>query len=155
MLLAIDPGYRNIGYCVGDLNTKSVVVSGTIVTTGSNFPGQLQQIYNKIQSLINTYNITTLVYEKPVYKVGHETGNKVQQGIAILLLLTAINNISVVVTYKPSEIKQKVTGNGKADKNSVKLGVLKYFPNISFDADHESDSIAMFISYLKDVGIVG
>jgi Holliday junction resolvasome RuvABC endonuclease subunit len=147
MLLAIDPGYRNMGYCVGDSSTLKVVVSGTIVTKGDNFPDQLRQLHMELEYLICEHNIVSLVYEKPVYAVGHKTGNKVQQSIAILLLLCAIYSIQDITTYTPSEIKLLLTNSGKASKIDIQQSILKYLPDSTFKVDHESDAIGMYICW--------
>lgn len=154
MLLAIDPGYKNIGYCVGDLTQLKVVSSGTIVTTGKTFPDQLYELKNKLESLIIPYNVSKLVYEKPTYAVGHSNGTKVQQAIGVLLCLTSQYSFTEIIEYAPSEIKKILTKSGKADKLDIQKAVLNYLPNIVFKTDHESDAIGMYICYLNNVNTV-
>jgi crossover junction endodeoxyribonuclease RuvC len=151
MLLAIDPGYKNMGYCVGHLDTLNVTTSGTIVTRNKTFPDQLLELYTNLSTLINTHKITTLVYEKPTYAVGHDTGNKVQQAIGILLCVSAYHDIRSITTYTPSEIKKLLTKDGKADKYAIQLAVLNQLPNIQFKTHHESDAIGMYICYVNSI----
>lgn len=149
MLVAVDPGYRNIGYCVGSKTQLNIVSSGTIITTAKTFPDQLLQLGVYLNRLLIDNTIDTFVYEKPTYSVGHNTGTKVQQAIGVMLYLCALNKIHNIIEYTPSHIKKELTTSGKADKFDIQKAILNYLPNEVFQTNHQSDSIAMYICWLK------
>ncbi|WP_169713634.1 crossover junction endodeoxyribonuclease RuvC [Paludifilum halophilum] len=56
--------------------------------------------------------------------------------------------------YTPSSVKKEIGGSGKAGKDAVEAGVLRYFPDTEFRGDDESDAVAVVLTYLIREGVI-
>ena len=121
IVLGIDPGSNRTGY--GLLQEKSGVVRsidyGCInLSSIKTFPQKLEKISITVKELIRKYKpdftaIEDCFYAKNVksaLKLGHVRG---------AIILTAINENVEITEYTPLEIKNAVTGYGRADKMQV------------------------------------
>lgn len=150
-VLGIDPGSIITGYGIvekngNDLNTLKW---GAIRTKRSqSFPEKLKKIYDDLTEIIKTYEPSVAAIEniffaenaKSALKLGHVRG---------ATILASINSGLETAEYTPLEIKQSITGYGRADKTQIQIMVtkllcLKETPK-PFDA---SDALAVAICHL-------
>lgn len=117
-ILGIDPGYAIVGYgLVNYENGKFKPLSCGVLTTSQKmpFPKRLKSLYDNLTFLIlenkpDAVAVETLFFNTNVttaIAVGHARG---------VILLAAENAKIPVFEYTPLQIKQAVTGYGRADK---------------------------------------
>lgn len=154
IILGIDPGSRITGYGLvyAEGSRLSLVASGTIKAyTGesSTFPERLVKIYEKLSSVIAEYSpdaaaIESLFFAKnamSALKLGHARG---------AAMLAAAHGGLKVYEYSPLEIKQSVTGYGKAEKEQIRH-MVSLLLNIRKDASYdESDALAAAICHASN-----
>lgn len=120
-ILGIDPGYAIVGYGFVDYHRgKFTVVDYGAVTTpaGMPFGKRLEIIFKQANAMIEYMNPDALGIEKLFFTNNQKTGIDVAQARGVVLLAASIHNIPVF-EYTPLEIKQAVTGYGRAEKKQV------------------------------------
>jgi crossover junction endodeoxyribonuclease RuvC len=150
--LFIDPGIVNLGYSIYDKDEKRILAIGEIVSKQSTTKKKIENIWCKITELVKEHEPNVLVYENPVFTVNHKVGQQLNYVIGILLLISEVHKISEIYCYSPRDIKKKVTGDGKADKLDISKSVADYFQiDNNFSSNHASDSLAIGLTYLKQL----
>ncbi len=144
-ILAIDSGIEKTGYAI--FETENYLKSGLIKTSKHKpLEKRLQEIYQKLQKIIDEYHPGTIVLERLFFFRNQKTAISVSQAQGIILLLAAQNNISLQY-LTPLQIKQVIAGYGQADKKSIQK-ILKLTTNIpSIKEDDETDAIACGLAY--------
>ena len=145
IILGIDPGSRNCGYGLLELERRTITKAGCgVIDTGKNqlLSNRIKQIYQQISKIIVEYKpdraaVETIFYGKNIksaFTLGHVRG-------AILLALSQ-NNVPIE-EYSPREIKKSVVGNGNASKQQVQYMIEKIL-NIKIGkmSSDASDAIA-------------
>ena len=121
IILGIDPGIATVGYsvieCVGN---KYLPIEYGVITTPADmiFPERLSKIYNRITELIDKYDPEDLAIEELFFNKNVKTAIKVAQARGVEVL-SCVNKGLNIYEYTPLQIKQAVTGYGRADKNQV------------------------------------
>ena len=121
VILGIDPGIAIVGYGIIEYkNNKFRVIDYGAVTTNANTPTdqRLALVYKGIDILIKNYNIDEVAIEELFFNKNVKTAITVAQARGVIMLACTHNN-KPIYEYTPLQIKQAVTGYGKADKNQV------------------------------------
>ena len=156
-ILGIDPGYAIVGYGVVDYakNSFSVVGYGAVTTKAKTpFEDRLSVIYDDIIQIIEKYKPHRLSIEKLYFNTNSTTAIDVAQARGVIVLAAKQKGVEVY-EYTPLQVKQAVTGYGRAEKHQVmemvkSLLSLKAVPKPDDTADalaiaicdgHYSDSI--------------
>ena len=150
IVLGIDPGYAIVGYGIVEYNAnKFRPISFGAVTTkaGTQFSSRLETIYNDISEIMRKYKPEALSIEKLFFNTNTTTAIDVAQARGVVLLAARQNQIPVF-EYTPLQVKQSVTGYGKAPKNQVmeltrRLLNLEKVPK----PDDTADALAMAICH--------
>ena len=120
-ILGIDPGFAITGYSIIDYigNKFKLETSGAILTeAGESFPLRLEKIYKDLNQIINTYKPDAMSIEELFFNNNAKTAINVAQARGVILITARINNLDIF-EYTPLQIKQAVTGYGRADKVQV------------------------------------
>ena len=149
-ILGIDPGFAITGYSIIEYvgNHFTLVASGAILTkAGESFPDRLVKIYDDLQNIIDTYKPEVMSIEELFFNTNTTTAINVAQARGIVLVVARKNNVPIY-EYTPRQIKQAVTGYGRADKLQVQKmvkSILKVdkLPKL----DDTTDSMAAAICY--------
>ena len=124
IILGIDPGYAIVGYGViekNDIGKIRVIDYGAINTPKEeDFPVRLAMIQDGMTALINRYKPDAVAVEELFFKQNITTGIPVAEARGVILC-TAIQNVSKIFEFTPIQIKQSITGYGKAEKKQVQL----------------------------------
>lgn len=120
-ILGIDPGYALMGYGVIEKkgNRFSVVDYGSISTdAGAPMPERLKFLYTSLMDVISETQPDAAAIEELFYNTNAKTVINVGQarGVAVL---ACVNSGLTISEYTPLQIKQSLTGYGRADKNQV------------------------------------
>ena len=120
-VLGIDPGYAICGYGVLDEGGgKMLPVTFGAVTTRAHtcFEDRLVEVYNDITQLLATYKPDAMAIETLFFNSNQKTAVAVAEARGVILL--AAKQAAVpIFEYSPLQVKQSITGFGKATKNQV------------------------------------
>lgn len=151
ILLSIDPGYDKTGFAVfhSDHPTQiSLVTSGMIKTAKSDvLINRLHHILIHLAELIKTHHIDTMVMEQLFFFKNAKTVIGVAQAQGGIIALAASHKLKFHF-LTPLQIKQIVTGNGRAEKTAVEKMLRLQLPHMGdVHDDDESDAIACGYAY--------
>ena len=149
-ILGIDPGYATVGYGIVDTNgfKFSVVGYGAITTPADlPFPERLGLIYEDMLTIIEKYNPQELSLERLYFNTNTTTDIDVAQARGVILFYAHSKGLKIN-EYTPLQVKQSVTGYGKAEKRQVMEMVktllkLKSIPK----PDDTADALALAICH--------
>lgn len=120
-ILGIDPGMAIVGYSVVDAigDKFSLITSGSIQTNKtSSEASRLYEIFQDISVIIEKYKPDIASVEKLFYFRNQTTIIPVAQARGVIIM--ALEKYSIpTYEYTPMEVKQVLTGFGRADKKQV------------------------------------
>ena len=155
LILGIDPGYAIVGYGLIEYvgNRFRVFDYGSIQTkAGMPTNERLKIIYDSMTELIARHKPDAMAVEELFFNTNSKTAIVVAEARGIILL-SAINAGIDIAEYTPLQVKQAVTGYGRADKNQVQqmtkalLGLDKV-PK----PDDTADALAIAICHAHSAG---
>ncbi|MBU0975933.1 MAG: crossover junction endodeoxyribonuclease RuvC [Patescibacteria group bacterium] len=151
-VLGVDCGLATTGWSVVSKrkNRFCVLGYGVIKTKSKEELGvRMQKIYKSLRSVIGEFKPKSAGVESLFYFKNKKTVMTVGQARGVILLAVADEKLRVY-DYTPLQVKQAVTGYGKATKNQVQLMVktilgLKESPK----PDDAADALAVAICHLN------
>lgn len=149
-IIGIDPGYAITGFGVIEYNGNhfELIKAGAIETkAGVPFPTRLQKIYDDMTCLIEEYKPDAISIEELFFNTNTTTAIGVAQGRGAVLI-AASKTSTPIYEYTPLQVKQSVTGYGRADKKQVQSMVkavlkLDKIPKL----DDTTDAMALAICH--------
>ena len=120
-ILGIDPGLATVGYGVIDVygNRMHAVDYGSILTpAGMATHKRLNEIYRALEELIKKYQPDDMAIEELFWNTNQTTGIRVSEARGVILLSGERNSLNIF-EYTPLQIKQAITGYGRAEKKQV------------------------------------
>jgi len=120
-ILGIDPGTAIVGFGIIDSNgiNKKLVDAGVITTPAHQMPHErLATIYEELKSIIEDNKPHVMVVEQLFFAKNVTTAMAVTQSRGVVLLLAQQMNLQFA-EFTPLQIKQSITGYGRADKKQV------------------------------------
>lgn len=121
IILGIDPGYAIIGWGVLEYkaNKFRVMDYGAITTDAHTpFPLRLQTIYTEMNMIFDKYHPEVMSMEKLFYNNNAKTVIDVAQARGVITLSAQLHRVEIY-EYTPLQVKQSVTGYGRAVKKQV------------------------------------
>ncbi len=151
-ILGIDPGYALMGWGVIDTEGQRMrLVNYGCVETKAGQPMQhrLRTLQLGVQTLVNTYRPDDVAFEELFFARNVTTALMVgaARGAAIIAAAEYTENL---YEYTPMQIKQAVTGYGKADKKQIQQMVkLLLHMDAVPTPDDAADAIAAAITHAQ------
>ena len=100
-------------------NKFKLINSGAILTEAKeSFPLRLEKIYNDLTQIIEEYKPEAMSIEELFFNNNAKTAINVAQERGVILITARIHKIPTY-EYTPLQVKQAVTGYGRADKMQV------------------------------------
>ncbi len=153
-ILGIDPGIGIVGYSLVEFDGENSVLlySGSIQTQkNSKESARLLEIWEDMNTIIDKYKPDCSAIEKLFFFRNRTTVMPVAHARGVIL--TALEKYKIpIYEYTPMEVKQVLTGYGRADKKEVEqmvkfsLGV-ENLPKL----DDTVDSIAIAICHTRSL----
>lgn len=149
-ILGIDPGYAIVGYGIIDYahGHFSTVGYGAITTPADMpFPKRLKTVYDDMLCIIERYAPEALSVERLYFNSNVTTAIDVAQARGVILLAAEISGLSVN-EYTPLQVKQSVTGYGRAEKRQV-MEMIKGLLSLSAipKPDDTADALALAVCH--------
>lgn len=150
IIIGIDPGYDRIGISVlqKENNTETLLFSECFQTGKDDDVNlRINATVNEMQSIIKKYQVDELAIENLFFNNNQKTAMRVAESRGAIIS-SAIQLGLTVYEYTPLQIKQAVTGYGKADKGQVHTIVkqLIALENKKY-IDDEIDAIAVALTH--------
>lgn len=123
-ILGIDPGYGIVGFGIIDTHRDNAVVDYGVIETPKEdpFPVRLQRIEEGIRILMENYHPDEVALEELFYFHNQTTVIPVAEARGVIIL-TAKKYCDRLFEYTPMQIKQALTGNGRAEKKQMQFMV--------------------------------
>lgn len=123
-ILGIDPGYGIVGFGIIDTHRNNEVVDFGVIETPKDmsFPDRLSRIEEGFKMLFETYKPDEVAIEELFYFHNQTTVIPVAEARGVIIL-TAKKYCNRLFEYTPMQIKQALTGNGRAEKKQMQFMV--------------------------------
>lgn len=152
-MIGIDPGIAITG--IGILDEKNdgshVCIDYLALRTkpGLEDSERLQRIFIETQAILKKYKPEEAAVEKLFFQKNIKTAMQVGQARGVILLALQIAKVPLT-EYTPMEIKQAITGYGKAHKLQIQL-MVKALLNLDSlpQPDDAADALAIAICHLN------
>jgi crossover junction endodeoxyribonuclease RuvC len=153
-ILGIDPGTATTGFGLIESNGQLLkFIDGGVITTTPDqaMPDRLAIIFSEITELISEFHPDLISVELLYFASNVTTAISVGQARGVVLLAAARANLALA-EYTPLQVKQAVTGYGKASKAQVQEMVktllkLRQIPR----PDDAADALAIAIAAAQGV----
>ncbi len=154
-ILGIDPGMAIVGYgMIGVEKNKKIelLTSGSIQTDKKlDDSKRLLEIYNDLSKIIETYQPDCASVEQLFFFKNQKTIIPVAEARGVILTVLEKYNIPAY-SYTPMEVKQVLTGYGRADKKEVEQMVRLSLDNQQLPKlDDTIDAIAIAICHSRNL----
>ena len=119
-ILGIDPGSRNLGYCIiyWDGRKFSLVEAGLLKMKAKELQTQMVELVEGIDLILKRHQIDEVAIEDIFYAYNPKSVIKLAQ-FRGALCLKILQEIGFFHEYTALQVKKAVTGNGKATKEQV------------------------------------
>ena len=120
-VIGIDPGLARMGYGVIEVRGRdNVAVCYGCIESGKDVPApaRLLHIYDELSGLFEKYQPEHIAVEKLFFSKNITSAMGVSEARGVILLLAGQKEIPVT-EYTPNQVKQAITGSGRADKRQV------------------------------------
>lgn len=150
-IIGIDPGTGILGFGVIDADTKGgfKLIDAGVIKTPAHTPldERLEEIYDSLQDIIGETKPDVMSVEKLFFSRNVTTAMSVSHARGVAILAGRKGGLPIG-EYTPLQIKQTLTGYGKADKKQVQEMVrlqlgLKEIPK----PDDAADALAAAITH--------
>lgn len=146
-ILGIDPGFGILGWAIVD-NRQQLIDYGVIETSpGLKIDERLLEIHNKLAGIITLHKPSCAAIEKFFFTKNLTSGLDVARAIGAIILTLRLHGIDYC-EYTPSQIKQAVTGYGRAGKEQMKFMVKSIFAMSELPTpDDAADALAIALCH--------
>lgn len=151
-ILGIDPGMAIVGYSVLEYDEENVSLlhSGSIQTSKDDRESKrLLEIFDDMTTIVEKYQPDVAAIEKLFYFKNQTTVMPVSHARGVIL--TVLEKFGVpIFEYTPMEVKQVLTGYGRAEKKEVEQ-MVKLALNVDAlpKLDDTVDAIAIAICHTR------
>ena len=147
IVLGVDPGLTATGYAVIEVGNGSLQIRQCGCARSKKtqtLEARVRSIYDEVSALASRWRPEIAVleglyseyrYPRTAILMGHVRG---------VICLAADQNGSTIVELAPAEVKQAITGSGRAGKEQIKRAVTRMLSLAEPpDTDHECDALAL------------
>ena len=150
IILGIDPGFATVGWGVikTERGNATVVDYGVITTPKEErLPTRLAMLETGIKKLIEKFKPDEIALEELFFNTNITTAINVAQARGVILL-TCIKECGRLYEYTPLQIKQALTGYGRAEKRQIQA-MLKTFLRLEKvpKPDDAADALAVALTH--------
>ncbi|KAI4453661.1 queuine trna-ribosyltransferase [Holotrichia oblita] len=155
-ILGIDPGYAAIGYGMIETGLKLRSIEYGIIETpkDESVAVRLAILDEKLSKIIKELKPDVVAVEELFFNTNITTGIKVAQARGVILL-AAIKECGRLYEYTPLQVKQALTGYGRAEKKQIQYMVTKILGLTKVPKpDDVADALAVAICHANTGNVV-
>jgi len=147
-VLGIDPGLRNLGWGVIDVDGSrlSHVANGTCHSEGAELAPRLLSLYEQLSAVLERHCPSEAAVEQTFVNTDGAATLKLGQARGIAMLVPAKAGLTVG-EYAPNKVKKTVVGVGHADKAQIAHMVRMQLPGVEIDSPDAADALAIAICH--------
>lgn len=150
IIIGVDPGYAIVGIGVVEYagNKFRPIEYGAVTTpAGMATEDRLKKIYDEMTRLIDKHKPDAVAIEELFFNSNQKTAINVAQARGVILVAVRNRNIPIY-EYTPLQVKQSVTGYGRADKQQIQQMVKTLLHlNVIPKPDDAADGLALAICH--------
>lgn len=149
-ILGIDPGIGRVGWGIIDYhsNKPELISVGCFETFPTHTePDRLRQIYDFFSQLFIEHHPEAIAIEQLFFAANSKTAFTVGQARGVLVLCCSIYGLQPY-SYTPLQVKQSMTGYGRADKKQIQM-MVKTLLNLDTvpKPDDAADALAIALTH--------
>ncbi|KAA0916669.1 crossover junction endodeoxyribonuclease RuvC [Aquicoccus porphyridii] len=147
-VLGIDPGLRNLGWGVIDVEGSrlSHVANGICHSGTGELADRLRRLYDDLHAILIRFGPDTAAVEQTFVNKDGAATLKLGQARGIALLVPAQAGLRVG-EYAPNTVKKTVVGVGHADKAQIAHMVKMQLPGVVIEGPDAADALAIAICH--------
>jgi crossover junction endodeoxyribonuclease RuvC len=147
-VIGIDPGLRNLGWGVIDVDGPrlSHVGNGVCKSDGDNLSERLLSLFNQLSEIVARFAPDTAGIEKTFVNKDGAGTLKLGQARGIAMLVPARAGLTIG-EYAPNTVKKTVVGVGHAEKRQVLHMVQLQLPGVDVAGPDAADALAIAICH--------
>jgi crossover junction endodeoxyribonuclease RuvC len=155
-VLGIDPGLRNLGWGVIDVNGSRLrhVANGVIHSDGDNLGARLLSLHTALSEVVAQHGPDAAAVEQTFVNKDGAGTLKLGQARGIAVLVPAQAGL-VVGEYAPNTVKKAVVGVGHADKAQIAHMVRHQLPGVDLAGPDAADALAVAICHAHHLQSAG
>jgi crossover junction endodeoxyribonuclease RuvC len=162
IILGVDPGSRLLGFGVIEKNGKEVRVldHGTLrlfhkeyrdIPVDETTPSRLKEIHLGLSEVIRKHRPTVLAVEKVFFAKNAVSALKLGQARGVVLLTGALHDLEIY-EYAATEVKSRITGHGRADKEQMAKTLKILLGQQEFETADASDALGLALAHALSGG---
>lgn len=152
-ILGIDPGSRNLGYCILEYYPKGyrLIEAGVLKIKTTLLQEQIVELMEGMDIILKSNQVDEVAIEDIFFAYNPQSVLKLAQ-IRGALSLKMLQEVGYFYEYTPLQVKKAITGNGKAAKEQVAfmvkrlLGIKKEIKPLDI-----TDAMAIAITHAQRV----
>ncbi len=147
-VLGIDPGLRNMGWGVIDVDGSrlSHVANGVCKSDGDDLSERLLSLFNQLTEVLGRFAPDCAAVEQTFVNKDGAGTLKLGQARGIAMLVPARAGLSIG-EYAPNTVKKAVVGVGHADKRQIDHMVRLQLPGVEIFGADAADALAIAICH--------
>ncbi len=147
-VLGIDPGLRNMGWGVIDVDGSRLrhVANGVCHGVGDDLATRLLALHVALREILETHLPQTGAIEQTFVNKDGAGTLKLGQARGVAMLALAQSGISIG-EYAPNAVKKAVVGVGHADKRQIEHMVKLQLPGVELAGPDAADALAIAICH--------
>lgn len=147
-VLGIDPGLRNLGWGVIDVDGARLahVGNGTCRSDGGDLAARLLSLHDQLSAVVARFAPDMAAVEQTFVNKDGAATLKLGQARGIAMLVPAQAGLSVG-EYAPNTVKKTVVGVGHAQKGQVDHMVRMQLPGVVIEGPDAADALAIAICH--------
>ncbi|WP_420861117.1 crossover junction endodeoxyribonuclease RuvC [Algirhabdus cladophorae] len=152
-VLGIDPGLRNMGWGVIDVDGPrlSHVGNGVCISKGDDLAARLLSLFEQLNAVVAEFDPQTAAVEQTFVNKDGAGTLKLGQARGIAMLVPAQAGLRIG-EYAPNKVKKTVVGVGHADKKQVDHMVRLQLPGVQIAGPDAADALAIAICHAHHGG---
>jgi len=147
-VLGIDPGLRNMGWGVIDVDGARLghVANGVCKSDGDDLAERLLSLFNQLSEVVARHCPDTAAVEQTFVNKDGAGTLKLGQARGIAMLVPARAGVPIG-EYAPNTVKKAVVGVGHADKRQIDHMVRLQLPGVDIAGPDAADALAIAICH--------
>jgi len=153
IILGIDPGTTRIGWAFLKVGKKKITPLDYGCWELKTFtPGKrLEKIAQNLNRAIKSYHPSYVIIEKIFFFKNAKTVMKISEAKGVIILIAQKNHLPYL-ELTPLEVKQNITGYGRAEKKDVQKAVQVFFSLKEIPKpDDAADALAIALAGLSKI----
>ena len=143
-VLGVDPGLRNMGWGVIEVNGSRIshVANGICHSKGSDLARRLLSLHAQLSDVLARHAPDTAAVEQTFVNKDAVATLKLGQARGIALLVLAQAGLTIG-EYAPNKVKKTIVGVGHAEKHQVEHMVKLQLPGVQIAGADAADALAI------------